>query len=255
MERRRCRVVASECAGPEDLPDDSRVEHEALLVLAEAVQASGNDALERLRQGELGRRAALDVEFGELLGVQWVPAGTLEKAVWVSAVRTGVPSTLPSRCAVSSFVSGASAGVVALSFSPPQPGRFSSSSGRAVATTSRGTSVTQSTSSSTKSSRLSSAQWRSSNTTTSGRRSARPSRKRRHAENASLRRFPPSSVSSARPARASRCDSTHAAPSSGSASAAARRSFSTTSVGVSCSAIPACALTISASAHSVTQSP
>ena len=90
--------------------------------------------------------------------------------------------------AVSSSESGESDTVTALRLPPPQPGRRSSSSGRAVQTTSSGTPVAQSTSSSTKSSRPSSAQCRSSKTSTSGPRSASPSKKRRHAANASARR-------------------------------------------------------------------
>ena len=83
--------------------------------------------------------------------------------------------------AVCSSDSGESASVVAFSLPPPQFGRRSRSSGRAVATTRSGTSATQSTSSSTKSSRLSSAQWRSSKTrrAAGGRRALRGSDARR----------------------------------------------------------------------------
>ena len=82
---------------------------------------------------------------------------------------------------------GASEMVSAFRLPPPQSGRRSNSSGRAVATTSSGTSVTQPTRSSMKSSSSSLAQWTSSNTSTVGRCSASASTKRRHAPKLSSR--------------------------------------------------------------------
>ena len=84
----------------------------------------------------------------------------------VSAARTDCSSSRPSRRAVSTSESGRSDTVAAFALPPPQPGRRSSSSGRAVATTSSGTPLAQSARWSTKSSSPSSAQWRSSNTST-----------------------------------------------------------------------------------------
>ena len=101
---------------------------------------------------------------------------------------------------MSASPSGASA-MASPSAPPPQPGRRSSSSGRAVATTSRGTPAAQSSRSSRKSSRASSAQCRSSSTSTAGVRAARPCRKRRQAANASSRRSPPGAPRPGRPAR------------------------------------------------------
>ena len=76
------------------------------------------------------------------------------------------------RTAVCSWERGESPMVAALTFPPPQPGRRSRSSGRALQRTRSGIPLNQSTSSSTKSSSPSSAQWRSSSTSTSGRFSA-----------------------------------------------------------------------------------
>ena len=53
----------------------------ALLRLGEAVEAGGDDALERLRERELVGRALLDVELDELLGVQRVAARALEQRI------------------------------------------------------------------------------------------------------------------------------------------------------------------------------
>ena len=68
---------------------------------------------------------------------------------------------------------------------PDQPGRCSSSSGRATATTRMLASLARATTCSSRSSRAGWAQWRSSITTTSGCRSASTSRNRRTAHRAS----------------------------------------------------------------------
>ena len=82
----------------------------------------------------------------------------------------------------SSGESGSSVRVLARSLPPPQPGRTSSSSGRAMQATRIGASRLRSVTWSTRSSRLGSAQWRSSSTTTSGRERDRPSKNRRTAQ-------------------------------------------------------------------------
>ena len=71
--------VASEPARPEHLPDDGCILQEALLGVRKPVEASGNDALKGLREGELIRRALLDVQLDELLRVERVAAGSLEQ--------------------------------------------------------------------------------------------------------------------------------------------------------------------------------
>jgi hypothetical protein len=71
--------VAAERARPEHLPDHGGVSEELLLVLAEHVQARGDDALERLREREILARAAFRVELRELFRVQRVPARALEE--------------------------------------------------------------------------------------------------------------------------------------------------------------------------------
>ena len=139
------------------------------------------------------------------------PPTRSSSACWISAGSSERSSTCEMRRAVCSAESGESPIVEALSLPPPQPGRRSRSSGRALQTTRSGTSLSQSTSSSTKSSRPSSAQCRSSSTRTSGRCSASASRKRRQAANASPRRSPPRPVSVSSPTSGRRCDSTQRA--------------------------------------------
>ena len=73
-------------------------------------------------------------------------------------------------CEVSSALSGSRRIEVAFSLPPPHPGRASSSSGRAMHSTTIGASRERSLTCSIRSRNVGSAQWRSSNTTTSGRR-------------------------------------------------------------------------------------
>ena len=183
----------------------------------------------------------------ELLGVERVAAGPLSRAAWVAAgarARAGAH-----RRAVSSSDSGGSDSVEALRLPPPHAGRRSSSSGRAVQTTSSGTLPAQSTRWSTKSSRLSSAQCRSSKTSTSG-SLARPA----------PRRTPPGGE-----ARAGRLELAGEAdqrsqvrPTRRSASTSRRprrRASPSASSAASVSRMPHWALTISPSAQKVTPSP
>ena len=149
---------------------------------------------------------------------------------------------------MSSSLRGESETVSAFGLPPPQPGRRVSSSGRAVPTTSSGTPDDHSTRWSTKSSRWSSAQCKSSKTRTSGRSSARPSKKRRQAVNASSRASPEGSAPPASPTSGLRCDSIQG-------SETASESLRAASASSSPSRIPACALTISPSAQKVTPSP
>ncbi len=139
---------------------------------------------------------------------------------------------------------------------PPHAGRRSSSSGRAVQSTSSGVSVVHSSNCSMKSSSATSAQCRSSKTSTSGARPASSSMNRLHAANASTCRSPPSSwwVSSPTRGRSSRSIQSATAGSSAGLTTA-RRSLA---LAVSASSewrIPASAFTISASAQKVTPSP
>ena len=131
---------------------------ELLLIGRQIVEAGADDPLERLRKRQLLGRASLEIELRELLRVEGVAARAVEQGllhlVWEhrpleQRARSGA------RCRPSE--SGSSATVEALSLPPPQFGRRASSSGRAVHTTSIGTSLTQSTSASTKSSNPSSA--------------------------------------------------------------------------------------------------
>ncbi len=75
----RSRSLAPERAAPEDLADDCSVLQQGLLLALEAIESSGDDALERLGEREVIRRATLEVELRELLGVERVAAGLLEE--------------------------------------------------------------------------------------------------------------------------------------------------------------------------------
>ena len=81
-----------------------------------------------------------------------LPPTSASSSACTSAWSTARSSSAPSSRAVCSSLSGESEIVVAFRLPPPQPGRRASSSGRAVAITSSGTSALRSTSSSTKSS-------------------------------------------------------------------------------------------------------
>ena len=63
------------------LPDDRGVLEHALLGGRESVDASGDDALQRLGEGELLRGAALETELRELLGVQRVSFRALQQGL------------------------------------------------------------------------------------------------------------------------------------------------------------------------------
>ena len=176
---RRGTLLATECPDPEHLSDDRCIAEEIFLLRRESVEAGGDDALECLRQRKLLRRAALEVELRELLGVERISSRSLEQGLLRlrhehRAVEE--PTDQLRGLLVRKRGDGERRGVQ-LAAAPAD--RRSRSSGRAVATTSSGTSVTHSTSSSTKSRRLSSAQWRSSKTRT--RDGARPSPRRRGA--------------------------------------------------------------------------
>jgi hypothetical protein len=72
-------LVASERSDPEHLAQDCGIPQELLLLVRKAVEPRRDDALERLRERELLRRSALEVELGELLRVQRVAASALEE--------------------------------------------------------------------------------------------------------------------------------------------------------------------------------
>ena len=153
-----------------------------------------------LGERQLGSPSASAEHADELLCVERVAAGVRRAARATLGLPTAVREERRAGAARSRTAeSGESETVSALRLPPPQPGRRSSSSGRAVQTTRSGTPVAQSTRWSTKSSRPSSAQWRSSKTSTSGRCSASASKKRRHAANASRRRSPASCRGPAEP--------------------------------------------------------
>jgi hypothetical protein len=102
------------------------------------------------------------------------------RVAWASSWSTARPSTAAIRRAVSASDSGSRPTTAVRSRgSRPQPRLRSASSGRVVATTSRGTPLASSTRWRTKASSASSAQCRSSSTSTSGRLAAIASRKRR----------------------------------------------------------------------------
>ena len=184
------------------------------------------------------------------------PPARASSAAWTSAGSTDRSMSVAISFAVSVSESGESEIVVAFRFPPPQPGRRSSSSGRAVHTQRRGTPLAHSTRWSTKSSRPSSAHWRSSKTRTSGRRSASASKNFRHAAKISARRSPPISASPASPTSGRRCSVAQSTSTSSEiTSATAARSFSSASSAPSDSRIPACPLIISLSAQKVTPSP
>ncbi len=146
-------------------------------VSGERVQAGRDDALDRLGQRQVVGAAALGEHAQVLLGVQGVAVGLGQRAQ--SRRPAGMPRRRAGRRSAPrspSSESGVSEIVVALRLPPPHPGRRSSSSGRVAHTTSSGTPSAQSTRCSMKSSRTSSAQWRSSNASTKGRCSARPSK-------------------------------------------------------------------------------
>ncbi len=66
---------------PEDLPDDrSRVEV-CLLVGGQAIEASADDALQRLGERQVVGRASFEVQLGELLGVEGVASGAFEQGL------------------------------------------------------------------------------------------------------------------------------------------------------------------------------
>ena len=77
--RRRGTLLATERADPEHLSDDRCIAEKIFLVRRESVETGGDDALERLRQRKLLRRASLEVELRELLGVERVSTCSLEQ--------------------------------------------------------------------------------------------------------------------------------------------------------------------------------
>ena len=80
-DRLRVDACAAEGARPEDLPDDrSRVEV-CLLVGGQAIEASADDALQRLGERQVLGGASLEVQLGELLGVEGVAAGAFEQGL------------------------------------------------------------------------------------------------------------------------------------------------------------------------------
>ncbi len=80
-DRFRVDACAAEGARPEDLPDDrSRVEV-CLFVSGQAIEASADDALQRLGEWQVLGGASLEVQLGELLGVEGVAAGAFEQGL------------------------------------------------------------------------------------------------------------------------------------------------------------------------------
>ena len=72
--RRRPVAHCGERADPEDLPHDGRVLHEGLLLARERVQAGGDDALDRLRERQVGVGTRLGQHADEFLRVERVAA-------------------------------------------------------------------------------------------------------------------------------------------------------------------------------------
>ena len=82
MERDGGGVGASpDRACPEHLPDHGGVLQQALLRVWQPVEASGDDALKRLRERKLVGRSLFRVELDELLRVQRVTARSLEQGL------------------------------------------------------------------------------------------------------------------------------------------------------------------------------
>ena len=205
----------------------------------------------RSREAEVVDRAALGVEPGELLRVERVAARAFEQRPLVSAGSTVDRGSDEQTCRV---LLGERREIEGerVQLPPPQPGRRSRSSGRAVQTSSIGTPETQSARWSMKSSSPASAQWRSSKTRTIGRCSASPSRNARQAVNDSSRRR------RRRVGDADERTQSRAAIQSASSSRRPRGRLRRASVSrpqSSSSMMPACAFTISASAQKLTPSP
>ena len=76
---RRPFVRSRERSAPEHLPDHCGVLQERLLLIGEPVQPGGDDALERLRERVAPRSSRARAELGELLGVERVSARSLEE--------------------------------------------------------------------------------------------------------------------------------------------------------------------------------
>ena len=113
-------------------------------------------------------------EADHLLDEEWVALGRLEDARPRSSSPTSAPSSSAATSAsASAAASGSSSTVVAFSLPPPQFGRRSRSSGRAMQSSRIGASRLRSATWSTRSRNASSPQWMSSSTTTSGVRSRR----------------------------------------------------------------------------------
>ena len=185
MERRFCCVAfLPEPTDPEHATENGGVLQQLLLLAVEHVEAGGDDALDGLRAA---RRRSCARRAGARTPRRTAGCRRPARAVSPGHRRGSRPAREARARAPRSPSpeSGASESVSAFVLPPPQAGRRDSSSGRAVPTTSSGTRVAQSTRWSTKSRRPSSAQWRSSKTRTSGLWSAIPSRKPRHAANAS----------------------------------------------------------------------
>jgi hypothetical protein len=66
---------------PEHFADDRGIPKQLLLPRLQPVETGGDDPLQRLGEGEPFRRTALDEELGELLGVERVPACSLEEGL------------------------------------------------------------------------------------------------------------------------------------------------------------------------------
>ena len=173
------------CA-PEHLPDHGGVLQQTLLLRRKPVEPARDDALHTLGERSAGVGTPLDEHPRVLLRVQWIAARSFDDRRVILRTQVGRSGSARTSRPVSSSERGERARVVALSLPPPQVGRRSRNSGRAVPMTSSGRPLTHSTRWSTKSSRPSSAQWRSSNTSTAGDSSAIPSRNRRHAANRSI---------------------------------------------------------------------
>ena len=126
-------------AGPEDLPDHGGVMQQPLLRRRQQVQPGADDALDRFRQRQLrpARRSASICTYCS--AYSGLPPARASSPACCPASSTGRPSSKPISRAVSWSDNGASDKVRAFGLPPPQPGRRSSSSGRADPATSNGT--------------------------------------------------------------------------------------------------------------------
>ena len=124
---------------PEHLPEHGSVLQQDLLGGRKRVQPGGDDPLHRLRERQPSS-PELRGQARELLRIEGVSAGPVEERALQLGREHGPLQERGRSRAVSSSESGLRSTVAAFTLPPPQPGRRSSNSGRAVQIVSNGTS-------------------------------------------------------------------------------------------------------------------